>query len=153
MPNLYETILPSGKAIRLEQLYTKEYREAMRRAGAKGLTGVLNTESEIAHELLMGGLRAITAMPVDIVMTKVKAKDGKEIDDLDLDKTLEKVSPAAWQALTYEMLVTEGPSSLYELLKDPADYETACLFATQVIASVSPLGRMAANKKRVVSTG
>lgn len=150
MADFYESILPSGRAIRIERLFTKEYREAQRRAGAKAVQGQpFNFNADLAHELLLSSLRGLTAAKVDLVF---KQKADGEAKELDVDATLDAVPPAAWSPMTYESLVSKGETSIYMVLKDVADYEAAALFAQQVVAPMSPLGAMVAGRSRMVSS-
>ena len=153
MAEFYEALLPSGRAIRIERLYTRDYREAMKRAGARGASSQFNYQADLAHEILLASLRALTAAPAELQFKQ--AEDGAAPGakgPLDIDATLDKVPPAAWVPCTYEALVTKGPASLYEQLKDVGDYEAATLFAQQVVAPISPLGVVVAGKMRARQT-
>jgi hypothetical protein len=149
MADYAETLLPSGRAIRIDaNLGVKEYRAAKQRAGNKGAKTGINYQDDLAHELLLTALRAITPSPVPVVMTSPADESPTEFD---FDATLEQVPPGAWVQCSYQSLITAGPTSLGELIKAPNDYEAACLFTRQVVTPASPLEVLVMGKKRTVS--
>lgn len=149
MAEFAETLLPSGRAIRIDaKLGVKEYRAAKQRAGNKAAKTGITYQDDLAHELLLTSLRAITLSPVQIVMT-TPADDSPA--EFDFDATLEQVPLGAWTQCDYQSLVTAGPTSLNELITTPADYDAACLFARQVVTPASPLELLVMGKRRTVS--
>lgn len=148
MADFVETLLPSGRAIRVLKLDVKQYRDAKRRAGDKLAKNSVNYQDDLAHELLLTMMRGITPSPVQLVMTK---PDDDTSPEFDFEGTLEQVPPGTWLACDYQSLVTAGPTALSSVITLPEDYDAACIFARQVATPLSPLELLVAGKKRMVS--
>lgn len=145
MAEYIETVLPSGRGVRIEALKTAEYLAAQKRAARQTGNGN-DTEMALAlsEELLKVSLRAYTN-PLPIV----DGKDGLP----DIDAMLDAATKAnAWQPVTYEeLIVKDGPRCLTTLFSDPSDFFALTSVASGTLAPGQ--GRLAAvaGKKRVVS--
>lgn len=148
MADFVETLLPSGRAIRVAKLDVKEYRAAKRRAGDKLAKNSVNYQDDLAHELLLTMMRGITPSPVPLVLTK---PEGDSSPEFDFDGTLEQIPPGLWLACDYQSLITAGPTAISSVITLPEDYDGACVFARQVATPLSPLEFLVAGKKRTVS--
>lgn len=155
MADFAETLLPSGRAIRIERLSIKDYRAAKRRAGDKDAKTGVTYQEDLGHELLLSSMRGITAEPVKLVMVTPEATSERPEPkpEMDFDKTLEAVPEATYLPCTYQSLITAGPTSLAKMFNDDvSDYEAACLFARQVMTPASPLDLVVMiGRKRMVS--
>lgn len=144
-----ETLLPSGRGIRIERLRTKQYRDANKRATEAASGNVAAYGDALAHELLLTSLRALTPAPVPLVFEK--DQEGNDTTEVDLDATLDAVPAAAWQPQSYQGLITAGATELNEVLGEIVDYTGAINFVQRAVMSGrSPLGLRLTAKMRSV---
>lgn len=147
MATFIESVLPSGKGIRVEKLSTKQYRLAQNRVVERfGEGSSTKLSMSLVHEMLLCAFRGITASPLEWV----EKKDGTP----DVDKMLEAVPAHAWITPTYEdLIIMDGPRSLEALLDDASDYSAATnLVQTATFANREKAGYLA-GKTRLVSEG
>lgn len=121
----FKSVLPSGRAIHLEKLTTRQYRAVSERVVARmgDQVNALQMTNRLSHEMLLASLRGITAAPVEM-------KLNEKGDDVDFDASIDSIPEGAWLRPTFEQLVTEGDLSLDALLDEPADYLAAAALAT-----------------------
>ncbi len=118
----YETVLPSGRAVRLDPLTTRKSLEIERTVAAikgDGVTGAIQQAASV--------LKAYTPTPVALKFVRREAvKDGQKVledtDVVDLDATLEAVPAGAWKPTVYADLVTEGPGHVLEVFSQVPDW-------------------------------
>lgn len=148
MTDILESILPSGRGIRVERIRTGAFRAANKRAAQLGATTGMAFGNDINHELLLASLVGTTMAPLAIIFRK--DEQGAETTSIDLDATLEAVSPQAWTPHNYQALITSGPTALDEVLADPADYQAAVGLVGQAVMGSGPLAKAIGNRHRVI---
>jgi hypothetical protein len=117
MPTYIETILPSGRAIRIKPLFVRDKLNIDRRVQLK-----MGTMTDVMFETVCTCLLAYTKEPVEIVSKRIE-KDGKTEDVPDADLTFEAIEKnKLWIGTNYETLTVEGPGSVVEAFKLQADF-------------------------------
>lgn len=146
MATYTETILPSGRGIRIQKLDTKQFRAVNDRAIVKvgGIDSPL-FKTALPHELLMTALKAITREPVQVKTKKVmvKASDDTEaeLEEIDVDAMCDSIfdplkaadpsippttGTVSWFYPThFDLVAIDSPTNLETLLADPRDYMVA----------------------------
>lgn len=113
-----ESVLPSGRGIRLEKLNTRQFKAAQSRANSAD-------SMSLASELLVTSLRGITAYVLEW--------KEDENHNIDVDAMLRDLPPEQWIQPTYEELVVkDGSRSMETLLEDPTDYMAALKLVSDV---------------------
>lgn len=136
------SVLPTGRVVKFFKLDLETLEAVQARAGAKagrtiGEKNDVATAQAFSKEKVLTCLRAITLQPVPAIIKKVPALgldgkpvvvDGKpvEVDDFDDDaiiKSVDKGAGGGWAVLTYESLITDGPTSFKALFNEEiSDY-------------------------------
>lgn len=139
MPEIHQTILPSGRAVRFRSLDTDDMLAAQQRVAAKigkrqdPGNGLFNTM--LPKEIVASGVLFITG-PRERVYKKVVLPPsfdriggedietpGETVDQLDVDAMLGAIPAADWQATNYQTLMGDGDLSIKKALRLYADFE------------------------------
>jgi len=133
-----QAVLPSGRAIRVLHIGTKQFRLAVDKVGARKDLSSHAGSLALAHELLQQNFAGITP-PLE---WKFVAGEDQQLTEIpDINAMLDGVTEDQWIKPTQlELIVDGGPRSLDVLLDDVTDYQAA-LEVVQRMTSPSPADR------------
>ena len=127
MSTYIESVLPSGRGIRLEKLTTKQFRQVLIKTADRSAV-------ELSHQLLLVALRAFT-QPLEWQFSDEKKTQ------VDVDKMLSTLPEEQWVKFTYEQLIAND--YIDDLLSEPTDYTAALALVNQAIGSGGRAGSVA----------
>lgn len=137
---LFETILPSGRGLRVEKVTPKVFMSVMERIGmkTKATASSISVGIKSQEEIMRTVVRAITLQPIP---EQKKTEDGAEV--MDFDATLDYAKEnRLWTPVTYESMLVDGATEFWSLFDDLRDYNAAQEFIDQasgISGSRSPL--------------
>lgn len=120
----FETLLPSGRAVRYREISVEALQKAERRAGeavgkAPDPGGVRFSQARL-RELVAAALVAV-AGPVKFVRKPSDPDDPSSKTIVDVDATLDAISPDEWKSVTPLDLEKKGSLNFFELFGRVAD--------------------------------
>jgi len=142
MAILHEMLLPvSHRGLRFREPSTKEWLniQSLARKRAKG------DDSAVAVSGSIEGAASLIdsyTEPLKPVFVQANDADGKEVETgiIDVDATLDAVSPGAWRKTGYLELITDGPGHLLSVLDKPHDFGAVDReIARKLVGDSSPL--------------
>lgn len=120
----FETLLPSGRAVRYREITVEALQNAERRAGEavgkSGDPGGVRFAQARLRELVAASLVAITE-PVPFERSPEDPEDPTSKLVIDIDATFAKIPVEAWINVTPLELVKKGPLNFYTLFARVAD--------------------------------
>lgn len=163
---LYQSLLPSGRAVRVARLRTQQYLAIQQRVSAKvgdrkdpggGLA-----KSFAAIDIVATCLKEITAKPLVLKYREVPptpeeleaAPDAKPRTELDIDATLAGATKDCWVQVTYgELVKRDGEQSIDALLDEVPDFDHVVALAMGAGVTDPTKGMNLLGKAQVISAG
>jgi hypothetical protein len=154
MATYYETILPTGRAIRYKALQTRGKLEIDKAVGPEGTT------EDVMKQTVVRCVVAYTK-PLDVVHkeeTRTVQKDGANVEVkvrvADVDAMLEAATEKKlWIDATPQTFAVEGDTNFYEVFDNVFDFQVALAAIQNASGAGMKDAGLLAGKARTVSVG